>query len=237
MRRITGWIIDLIYPRRCAMCDALLTKDETYICTGCKPKVQAVKDPYCMKCGKPLLRSEEEYCKDCLCHPHAFDRGRSVLVYEGPVKRSVYRFKYSGRKEYAEAYAYLAERHLGDFIRQIQPDALLPVPLHRSRYRKRGYNQAELFARALGRRMGIRVVANLVRRTKNTLPQKELDPQERQNNLKKAFKLSGNDVKLNTIIIIDDIYTTGSTIDAFSVQLKRAGVQRIYFLTISGGRS
>ncbi len=236
MRRIVRWILDLLYPRRCPMCDTILTKGETYICRVCEPGVQAVKDPYCMKCGKPLKQKEKEYCEDCLCHPHVYDRGRSILVYEGSVKQSVYRFKYGGRKEYAKSYAYLAERELGDFIREIKPDAFLPVPLHRARYRKRGYNQAELFAEALGRRMNIPVAKKMVHRIKNTLPQKELDPRGRQNNLKKAFKLCGNDVKLNTIIIIDDIYTTGSTIDALSLQLKKAGVQRVCFLTISGGR-
>jgi predicted amidophosphoribosyltransferase len=84
--------------------------------------------------------------------------------------------------------------------------------------------------------MGIPVLTKLVKRTKNTIPQKELDLSARQNNLKKAFKLCRNDVKLNTIIIIDDIYTTGSTIDAVAEQFREAGVKKIYFVAISGGR-
>ncbi len=236
MRRVKEWLLNLLYPRRCPMCDRLLSRSEMYVCNVCAAQVQVAREPYCMKCGKPLAQEEAEYCRDCLCHPHVFDRGRTLFVYEGPLKKSIYRFKYAGRKEYAEAYAYFAERELGDFIRQVKPDALIPVPLHRNRYRKRGYNQAELFAKALGRRLGIAVKAKLVRRTKNTLPQKELDITARQNNLKKAFKLCRNDVKLNTIIIIDDIYTTGSTIDALSEEFRRVGVQQIYFLAISGGK-
>lgn len=228
-------ILNLFYPRRCPLCDEILAKGEECICANCIAQTQIVRQPYCMKCGKPLKDKDAEYCKDCLLHPHMFECGRSLWIYEGNVRRSIYRFKYSGRKEYARAYAYLAERELGDFIREIKPDALVPVPLHRKRYRKRGYNQAELFAKALGRRMGISVASKLVRRTKNTLPQKNLDLGGRQNNLKKAFKLCRNDVKLYTTIIIDDIYTTGSTIDALSELLKSGGAQKIYFLTISGG--
>lgn len=236
MRKMAERILNLIYPSRCAMCDALLERGGRYICKVCESQVQTVGEPYCMKCGKTLSHEETEYCRDCLLHPHVFDRGRSLLVYDGPVRQSLYRFKYGARKEYAEAYAALTERGLGSFVKKIQPEALVPVPLHRHRYRMRGYNQAELFAKALGRRMGIPVASKMVQRVKNTLPQKELDLSERQNNLKKAFKINGNDVKLNTIIIIDDIYTTGSTIDALAETFRGVGVQNIYFLTISGGR-
>ena len=195
-----------------------------------------IGEPYCMKCGKGLEAEEAEYCRDCLRHPHVFERGRSLFVYDGAVKGSMYRFKYGGRKEYAGAYAHLTEVYLGEYIKEIQPQALIPVPLHRKRYRIRGYNQSEVFARSLGRRLGIPVASKMVKRIKNTLPQKELALPDRQNNLKKAFKINRNDVKLNTIIIIDDIYTTGSTIDALSATLKEAGVRNVFFLTISGGR-
>ncbi len=235
MIRLKERLLNLIYPRRCPMCDLILGKDETYICSTCANQVEFVRDAYCMKCGKPVLK-EQEYCRDCMVRPHRFDSGRVLFVYEGALKKSIYRFKYAGRKEYAQAYAYFAQRELGEFIRRIAPDALIPVPLHRRRFRKRGYNQAELFAVALGKRMGVPVERKLVQRTRNTLPQKELDPSARQNNLKKAFKLCRNDVKLNTIIIIDDIYTTGSTMDAVAEQFRRVGVQKIYFLAISGGK-
>lgn len=236
MRKITDRILNMLYPRRCVMCDAVLPGDGDGVCKDCKQGVHIVTEPYCLKCGKMLERAQEEYCEDCLLHPHVYQSGRSLFVYDGPVKKSLYRFKYAGRKEYAKSYAHFTELYLGEYIRQIQPDALLPVPLHRKRYQRRGYNQSEVFAVELGCRMNIPVVTKMVQRVKNTLPQKELDLSERQNNLKKAFKINKNDVKLNTIIIIDDIYTTGSTIDALSAVLKEAGVQNIFFVTISGGR-
>ena len=236
MRKVAERVLNLIYPRRCLMCDGILMAGERDVCRRCEPEVQIIRGPYCMKCGKALEREEDEYCKDCLCYPHRYEKGRSLFVYDGAVKKSLYRFKYGGRKEYAHGYACLTEEHLGAYIKEIHPEALVPVPLHRRKYRMRGYNQAEVFAKQLGNRMGIPVASKLVRRVKNTLPQKELDLTQRQNNLKKAFKINKNDVKLNTIIIVDDIYTTGSTIDALAATLKEAGVQKVFFLTISGGR-
>ena len=116
-----------------------------------------------------------------------------------------------------------------------KPDALVPVPLHKRKRKKRGYNQAELLARELSQYWNIPVLTDLVVRCKNTRAMKEIVGTDRQNNLKKAFKLGTNDVKLDTIIIIDDIYTTGSTIDAVSKVCLEAGVSKIYFLTVSIG--
>lgn len=118
----------------------------------------------------------------------------------------------------------------------IRPDALVPVPVHPARKRQRGYNQAELIARELSRCSGIPLNTQLIRRTKRTRPLKSLSYLERQNNLKKAFKMWKNDVKLSTIVIIDDIYTTGSTIDAMAQVLQAAGIRRIYFMTLTIGR-
>ena len=110
-----------------------------------------------------------------------------------------------------------------------------PVPIHKKRLRRRGYNQATLFAAALGRELQIPVIDNLISRVENTKPMKMLSGRERQNNLKKAFKIGQNDVKLDTIIIIDDIYTTGSTIDALAREIKKAGVTNIYFIALAIG--
>lgn len=101
---------------------------------------------------------------------------------------------------------------------------------------KRGYNQAALLAAELGKQLDIPVLTGFVERTRNTRPQKELEGAKRQNNLKKAFKIVQNDVKLNTIVIIDDIYTTGSTIDAVAQACREAGVKHVYFAALAIGR-
>lgn len=226
--------LNLAFPARCPICDKPAPFPEL-CCPACREKLVPVKAPRCLKCGKHIGDEREEYCKGCRLTMHIFKQGRGLFLYES-VAGSLYRFKYAGRREYARFYAEEIVKKLGGTIRTWKPDALVPVPIHRLRRRERGYNQAEVLAREIGKRTGIPVVPNLIRRVKKTLPQKLLDDAGRQNNLKRAFKIHGNDVKLKKVIIIDDIYTTGSTVDACAVELKRAGVEEVYFITAAIGR-
>ncbi len=187
-----------------------------------------------MRCGKGLMKQEQEYCHDCRKYPHTFDRGRSLYRYES-VAASIFRFKYKGRQEYADFFAEELYRYLGRDIAGMKAEAVIPVPLHKSRYRERGYNQSALLGKAFAERCQIPFRDDLVVRLKKTIPQKQLSYSERQNNLKRAFKLHRNDVKLNTVIIIDDIYTTGSTVDALAKVLSEGGVQHIYVITLAAG--
>ena len=229
----TNILLDLIFPSRCAVCDTVLGWDEQEICGECKQKIKYLEQPTCFKCGKPV-KAEEEYCYDCREKEHFFLQGAAVFSYEY-IRLSLYRFKYFGRQEYAKFYGRQMACRMEKKRKIWKPDALIPVPLHKKKKRQRGYNQAELVAKELSRYWGVPVITNLVVRSKNTRPMKEIVGTDRQNNLKKAFKLGTNDVKLNTIIIIDDIYTTGSTIDAVSKVCLEAGIPQIYFLTVSIG--
>lgn len=227
--------VTLLFPRRCPVCDQPVKPWNALICRECAPKLTYVRSPRCFKCGKHIGDGGKEYCDDCASRPHLFDSGRALFSYRS-VSASIARFKYHGRREYAACYAACMQEQLGDFIRSCRADALVPVPLHKSRLRKRGYNQALALAEELSARTGIPVCGDLIERAKKTTPMKDLSAAERQNNLKKAFKILRNDVELNIIIIIDDIYTTGSTIDAMSRELKKAGVERIYFIALAVGR-
>ena len=174
------------------------------------------------------------FCHDCNSKAHNYDRGMALFAYPG-VADSIYRFKYRGRQEYAAYYGERMAYMLGSRIASLHPDALIPVPIHPSRKRARGYNQAEVLAKEIGRNLNIPVDTTLIKRVRKTAPMKDLSVQERQNNLKKAFKICHNDVKLSTIIIIDDIYTTGSTIDAMAYELRQAGIKHIYFAALAIG--
>ena len=185
-----------------------------------------------MKCGKPLgkARQDAEYCPECEKREHVFDKAFSVFEYASAAP-SLYRFKYGGRQEYAEFYADAFVRRYGGLPRGIRIDALVPVPLHPAKLRKRGYNQAEAFARALSARLDIPVITDLVRRVKPTRPQKELDYYGRLNNLKNAFIMKRNDVKYMSVALVDDIFTTGSTADNIAALLKKHGTKRVYVFT------
>ncbi len=225
--------LQLLFPLRCPVCDQIVRPFGEKICLECMKRLKPLTPPWCMKCGKKLWR-EQEYCSDCRRIEHRFIRGRALYEYSSAAS-SIYRFKYKGRREYAEFFGEESAVFLGDFIRSVKPDGLVPVPLHRKRRRKRGYNQAKLLADVLGSRMNIPVYGNIVVRVKNTIPLKRLNPKERQNNLKKAFIVARNDVKLDTVIVVDDIYTTGSTIDEVSAALEKCGVKNIYFVTLACG--
>ena len=229
-----GMLLDLIYPRRCPVCDKAVKPFGNLICEECTKKIKYVKAPSCSKCGKELKDKRAIFCRDCAHKEHGYDRGMALFAYPS-VAESIYRFKYRGRQEYAVYYGERLAAVLGRRIAELKPDALVPVPIHDSKKRQRGYNQAELIARELGSRLNIPVETNLIKRVRKTIPMKDLSAAERQNNLKRAFKICRNDVKLNTIIIVDDIYTTGSTIDAIAREMRKAGIKRIYFVALAIG--
>lgn len=227
-------ILDFLYPARCPVCDGVLLQEEE-VCEECLPKLRYVREPRCCKCGKPLQIEEEEYCYDCMDGRHIYDSGLALYEYES-IKDSLYRFKYKGRCEYAGFYGKEIAERLGDRIRKWHPDVLLPVPMYKRKERMRGYNQADLLADAVGAALHIPVRQDLMLRQRQTVPLKELDPVRRQINLKNAFNIGQFDVKLNCIIIVDDIYTTGSTMDEMAKVLKAVGVSRVHFLTLAIGR-
>ena len=233
MKNSGAAILDALFPRRCAVCGDIVTPRGERICYDCNGILKYVEEPYCLKCGAPLKDAEKAYCVDCSSKKRRFDSGRAVFIYDDVLSLSIYNFKYGGRQEYASFYADEIIRRFGTFIRSIEPDALVPIPLHKKRYRKRGYNQAELIAAELSKRLRIPLNTKLLLRGKNTTPQKNLSESERENNMKGAFKIGRNDVSLNSIVLIDDIYTTGSTIDSAAACLKENGVKGVYFIVLS----
>ena len=144
-------------------------------------------------------------------------------------------FKYGNKREYAEFYANAAAEKYGVWLKKIKAEVLIPVPMYSRKKRLRGYNQAEVFARALGRKTGILVEEHFIKRVRNTTPQKELNESQRHSNLKNAFKLTTDIVKYKKVVLVDDIYTTGSTMDEISKILKESGVENIYYICISIG--
>ncbi|MBO5166154.1 MAG: ComF family protein [Lachnospiraceae bacterium] len=235
VRRPIGKIIlTLLFPNRCPVCDNIVRLRDGLICRECKEKWKVIQEPFCFRCGRPLAAREQEHCRDCMRKNHAYIRGRALYRY-AEVRAAVYRFKYGGRCEYADFFGKKMAEELRTFIESVKPDCLMPVPVSRKRLNRRGYNQAELLAEVMGRNLGVPVYTDLAVRNRDTVPQKELNAYQRQNNLKKAFKIKENDVKLSTIIIIDDIYTTGSTIDALAEALQGVGVEKVYFAVLAIG--
>jgi ComF family protein len=229
-------IADILFPPRCPVCDDLLETAELRrgekIHARCRKKLFPVEEPSCFHCGRPLDKEESEYCRDCAGKRSAIVQGKSVFAYRGEVKKSMYRFKYSNRREYADFFADEAFKRYSDWIGFSGAEAVVPVPMYPKKERLRGYNQAKLFAKELSKRNGLVYEPRMVRRVRDTKPQKALSVSERENNLKKAFQVAENVVKYKCVLLVDDIYTTGCTAETIAGELQRAGVERIYVLSV-----
>ena len=189
-----------------------------------------------MQCGKQIRSVEQEYCYDCMHTHHYYERGLSLWNHKNPVNQSVYQFKYHNQRRYGILYSQELVKEFQKEIERWRPDIIMPVPLHPSRKRKRGYNQAELLAKQLSECMGIPMEKDVLYRIKKTRPLKEMNGEQRHRNLKGAFAVSKSWNPRQNILLIDDIYTTGSTIERAAGILKKAGVENVYFLTLSIGQ-
>ena len=233
MIRLSDWL----YPRHCPICDRILNRQEPLVCRQCAPRLTVIRGPVCMRCGRPLQEEDEtgraeEYCADCRRTQHLFIRGFAPYVYRDGIRRSVLRMKYGGRAEYARFYAASMYHFGGNLLRQWQPDVIVPVPVHRKRYVKRGYNQAGLLALHLSALAGI-PVDEPVMRVRQTRPQKGLTPAERRKNVRGAFRLCEGVRPAERILLVDDIYTTGSTLDALAAVLLEGGARKLMFACAS----
>ena len=242
--RLPDWTktaTDLLFPRRCPFCDRPVKPFGALCCDACAGVPVPVGASFCRKCGKPV-EDETVYCEDCRRTEHLFENGVSVFRYRS-VSGSLYRFKYEGRREYADYYGVrMAERFteaVSDGTFAHIPDLLVPVPVSPKRMRARGYNQAELLARAMAGSLApkwqIPVENKALQRQIETTAMRSMSAQARQNNLKKAFHVYGNSVRLKSIMLIDDIYTTGATIDACARALLEAGAGEVRFVTLAIG--
>lgn len=231
-------VLPVFYPRNCPVCGQVLSYG-TYICKKCTPKLPYIENPICFSCGKPVISPEQEYCYDCRIFPKSFQAGLALFVYNEKTRPAMTAFKYMNRRTLSQFFSreiYL--RHKNDILRW-KPDLLVPVPIHKNKRRLRGYNQAELLAKDLSVLLHIPCLGNLLLRTEDTAPQKQLRPQARLNNLQDAFAINPSFcysfAQLTTVLLIDDIYTTGATMEICTRILHDAGVKNVYIYSVCIG--
>lgn len=233
MSHLTEEVISMLYPGRCPLCGEIIKRNQGLACGRCYGELEYIEEPRCKCCSKPIEQEEDEFCYDCGRKEFYFQSGIALWNYSSRMKQSIAMFKYHNRKEYGEFYGEEFARVYGDTLLDLEPDALIPVPVHWTRYIERGYNQAAVIAEQIGKRLHIPVVKDLLVRTRKTIAQKQLNDREREQNLQEAFSISKSwekkADKLNCVVIIDDIYTTGSTINTCAKVLVQAGIREIYF--------
>ncbi len=235
LRPFLSQAASVLFPPRCPLCDELLPPGEE-VHELCIKKLPVITGNVCLKCGKPVSSSQIEYCEDCARKHHKFDSGRALFLYQGVMKECMYRFKYANRREYAVWFAKEAVKRQRDWLMQQNPQIIIPIPMYRKKEQKRGYNQALVFARALSDETGIPYSRNCIQRIHDTKPMKLLNNIERKNNLENAFQAAENIVKYKEILLVDDIYTTGNTMDEAARELQIAGVDHISFLCVCIGK-
>lgn len=229
------WAAELLYPPRCILCDDILREAQEGCCAKCRPQLPYIRGARCQKCGKPV-EDEAEYCGDCGRYHHFFDRGIAVFTYTGRMRQSVYRMKSANRRDYIPFYAQEMAKALEPYLKRWQPEVILPVPMHPQKKRVRGYDQAELLARKISALTGVPMDADMLCCIKKTRSQKQLDRRGRMNNLRGAFALKKDFCGVGSVLVVDDIYTTGSTIDEVGRILKAAGVRRVFFIVLCIGK-
>ena len=232
-RRVLSSCASFLFPSRCLVCDRPVWPPSEKICLSCLKTLKPIRESFCEKCGKKV-NAGLRLCSDCTRTEHVFTRSRGAFGYR-ELSKGMYRYKYLGRREYADVYAKLTYSQLADYIHGCNADMIAAVPVSKKKLLKRGYNQAAELAKGISKLSGIPFSEGALLRVRDTAPMKLLSPSERQKNLKNAFISNVNVVKSKRVLLVDDIYTTGSTMDECSRALLEAGAESVYGLSVASG--
>ncbi len=246
LKKIRRYMTDVFFPRQCPVCKEALPFSadpklplSALICRDCICELSFINGPVCKKCGKELSEANQNVglCNDCQKHIRLFSKNVSVLNYTSIEREILADLKYRGKREYAEPLALIAAMYL-EKSQSLPPiDVVVAVPVHKERLKKRGYDQAALLARAIAGRMGLRFRGDILIRSSATKAQKELGYEDRILNLQHAFSACiESDKEFKRILIVDDIYTTGATLEICTEALLQAGAKEVYGCCIASGR-
>jgi ComF family protein len=228
-------LLDLVLPPRCPGCRTIVDGDGRY-CLTCWQQLQFITPPWCARCGTPFAHDmgPAAECGACLAEPPRFDTARAAFVYGGPARATLLAFKHGDREHLAKVMAPHMARAAGSLMAPAADTVLVPVPLHRWRLWRRGFNQAALLAKALSGLHEIPICVDALERAKATPMSVGLGRKARAANVRGAFRVRRKaTIKGRCVILVDDVLTTGATVEACARVLRRAGAREVHVLTFA----
>ena len=224
--RLKGTALDFLFPRHCVGCG----KEGGFLCQSCRQLLDAITPPICPRCGIP--RPDGTLCHGCAEVQAEIDGIRSPFKFDGVMRQAIHQLKYHNLRALAAPLAELLQEYL--LSNYLPAEVLIPVPLHQKRLRERGYNQSGLLARELGRLINLPVVDNCLIRQKYISPQARADNlTERRSNVEGAFTCRDRRMQGKQVLLIDDVSTSGATLDACAAALKAAGAASVWGLVLA----
>lgn len=236
-------LVDWLYPPRCRGCgNRIHGRDAECFCGACWQQIRLIAHPLCDICGRPFpdASGADHVCGACLSRPPAFTQARAWACYprqeaeDHPLRQAIQRFKYGRKVSLGKPLGRVLAQACRAWVREWKVDVIIPVPLHPKRLRWRGFNQSVLLARQVSRICEVRVDPFLLKRNVETPPQTQLSEEERRGNVRGAFSVNAEKSAENrSVLLLDDVYTSGATVNECSRCLKRAGAKEVYVLTLA----
>lgn len=236
LRSIGTAVLDLVLPPRCHICrKSIPDAGKLHICTDCYAALPLLSSPLCSICGIPMEGSGTDHpCSRCISSPPPYTAARAALRYEASCRDLIHAFKYTQKTYLRRPLGLLTASLLSRFAAEQRPDLLIPVPLHTSRLRTRGFNQAVLLGEVLSQQWHIPLLRQAIRRIHPTLSQMELTREQRLINLDGAFAISDTyAVAGRRVMLVDDVFTTGSTLSGCAQVLKQSGCDEVSAVTVA----
>ena len=231
-------VLDWLYPRRCDACGGRVEEAGRHWCWDCRAEVMVLHQPFCRVCGTPVAGevTEQFICHQCRKQPPHYDACRSAARFDGAVRESVLALKYHGHQWLVADLVDFLEAAVRTWYQADSFDVVLPVPLYSRRLRERGFNQAGLLAEEMAGRLGMSVEQNFLRRIRDTGTRTRLTGAARRSNLRQAFALKdGVDLSGQTVLLVDDVMTTGTTLSECARVLRNAGARGVFGVTVAHG--
>ena len=230
-------LVNILFPPRCHFCKAFIPDaGALHLCAVCLEASTLIRSPLCKLCGIPFLTAgdDDHLCGSCITEPPHFTAARAAALFDGPVRELIHRLKYNGRVQLCRPLGLLTGQQLGSFAESASADLLIPVPLHVKRLRQRGFNQAVLLGEILAREWRLPLSHRNLRRIRWTESQIKLPAAERAANVRGAFAVSEPAlIKGKRIILVDDVFTTGSTVAECARVLFKAEATEVCVVTVA----